>query len=703
MKKLFIPALVVAALVIVAVILWQLLPQKEAVIAPKIENSIAVISFENQTGDKAYDYLRKAIPNLLITSLEQTSDLYVATWERLRDLLKQTGKRDMEFIDSDLGFMLCRREGVEALVLGSFVKAGDVFATDVKVLDVETKKILKSASSRGKGVDSILERQIDELSLEISRGIGIPEQKMGTDQVQIADVTTDSIEAYNYFLKGLEASEKLYDEEARLFLEKAVEIDPNFAMAYLYLSTTYEVLNDTKARNDALEKARTLAQRTTDKERLWIEAYYVRYIERNTEKYFSILQQIAKKYPKEKRVHHRLGFYYQSRDRDKAIEEYNKILELDPTYGPALNQIAYTYMGMSNYEKAIEYFKKYASISPGDANPLDSLGEAYFGKGELEKAIASYKEALKVRPDFYMSLHNMQYIYALKEDYSEAMSLVDKLLNMTQSKGVMGSAYLWKGFYHYWLGNLEKCLADLQTAEELAEAVKNEYKKAFINWLKIWIYYDREKYDLSRKYNEGWLDSFIKQYPDMEQYLRALYSFVLGSIELKEGLIDSAKKRLTKMKSFFPEFTPSQKEWAAFFYNLLQAEIFITEGAPDKAVSIFEKASYWSPPALQYTEWIIFYNTPFLKDVLARAYRQKGEIDKAISEYERLITFEPKSEGRFLIHPKYHYRLAELHQEKGWEGKAIEHYEKFLYLWKDADPGIAEVEVAKKRLALLNN
>jgi len=94
LKKLFIPAIVVIALLIAAVIIWKLIPQKEAVLAPKIENSIAVISFENQTGDKAFDYLQKAIPNLLITSLEQTGNLYVVTWERMRDILEQIGEKD---------------------------------------------------------------------------------------------------------------------------------------------------------------------------------------------------------------------------------------------------------------------------------------------------------------------------------------------------------------------------------------------------------------------------------------------------------------------------------------------------------------------------------------------------------------------------------------------------------------------------------
>ena len=173
---------------------------------------------------------------------------------------------------------------------------------------------------------------------------------------------------------------------------------------------------------------------------------------------------------------------------------------------------------------------------------------------------------------------------------------------------------------------------------------------------------------------------------------------------MKEGRLDAAKEKLKELQSLIaraPNLGDDDKQWTGYWAGLFASEIQLAEGFPERAVEAFQRVQRFGWYDLWATNAAVAYNSPFLKDVAARAYVKMGEIGKAIAEYERLTAFDPKRPERRLIHPLYYYRLAKLHDQKGQKAKARARYERFLELWKDADPGQAEVDDAKVRLAAL--
>jgi len=703
-KKLALPALVVIGVAIIAFAVWRFIPGKKAVPVPKIANSVAVISFENQTGEASYDYLRKAIPNLLITNLERTGNLRVATWERLRDLLKQLKKDDTGIITGDLGFELCRLEGIGAIVLGTFTKAGNVFVTDVKLLNAETKTILKSASSRGEGVDSILRTQIDELSGEIAKGIGSAAAQTAAGQPRVADVTTSSMEAYHYYLRGHEEMERFDYPESLVSLKKAVEIDPTFASAYESLSVAHENMFETKASREAMEKAMANSGKATEKERLYIEADHAAYIEQDEPKAIRILEQLLSRYPKEKSAYKNLADIYGFRQSGQAIEALKKALAIDPNDPEAVNALGLRYRFLGDFQKARELFDKYAAVSSEKADPIDSLANLYFREGRTEEAKAKFREALSVRPDFIWATMALHYIAALGEDYDGAVGLLDPLITgMRDQAGGPFFAGLPKGFLWAWRGSLEKASREFAVITEIAERLGNEEMLAVVNEIKAWFHYDRGDVGLSRSYFNGAEGHYSALSPRYYYYVtsgksrKAYIRFYGGLLDLKEGRLASARARLAEMKTVLSELKIDKDS----DYDRLLGEILIAEGKAGEAVPILEKSSPKVMISLSYGPTLIAYNFPILHDTLARAYEQSGATDKAIAEYERLATFSLRPKEPFLVHPRYHYLLAKLYERKGEKAKAAERYKRFLDVWKDADPGLTEIADAKSRLASL--
>lgn len=699
-KKLLVPAAALAVFAAAAVLLWHpWSAAKPPAAAPKIANSIAVISFENLTGETQRDGLIKAVPNLMITKFEAMGIPYVASWERLKDLLQQLGKDPDVPIDADTGFEICRREGIAVLITGEVTKAGNVFVTNIKALDVGTKKSLASATSQGQGEESILLSQIDELAGRISQKLDWALPKAGT-ALPVTEFTTTSIEAYTDFLKGRDLYDKNYFEDARQALQKAVDLDPQFASAHLYLAYAYGGLREVARQAEAYEKAKAFSEKASEKERLYIDASYANAVEKNPDKRFRLLQELAAKYPREKLALVSLASYYHDKKMfPEAIGELDKALELDPNYGRAFELFAYVYMDMGEMGKAIEYLKKYTVVSPGDADPYGVMGDLYFNAGGLDEAIASYREALRLKPT-YGAGEKIAYIQAVKGEYRETLRSIDGYLINAPSKGLQGRGLMWRAYYHHVIGKRDLAMKEAGEAIEVWKSL-NPYGISVLKMLESWFCYDRGEYEKGRRLMQDYFD-FNKTYdPPMIRMNTSFLEQYLALLDARQGRVESAKQRLEKAALFISQGPREFPSWAAQAWNLdviVKAEIELADGKPEEAVSFMEKELALASPGMNPPE-LMLHNMPFEQDVLARAYQKAGNRDKAIAEYLKLITFNPASRDRRVRIPVYHCRLARLYEDKGQKDKASEQYRVFLDLWKDADAALPDLIDAKKRLA----
>ena len=214
------------------------------------------------------------------------------------------------------------------------------------------------------------------------------------------EVTTSSNQAYNYFRAGLENADRLYSVEALENFEAAVQLDSSFATAWSYLSIYYAKLGRKEECKIAAKRAYDLAQELPERERLSIFLRTAEYRgdRENIEIY---LREMLEKYPDElEPIYMQASRNWKQGKLDEAINGFKRVLEINPNYALAYNNLGYLYAQLGDYDQAVVNLQKYAFIAPEQANPFDSLGEIYIMIGRYDEALEQFERALAVKPNF---------------------------------------------------------------------------------------------------------------------------------------------------------------------------------------------------------------------------------------------------------------------------------------------------------------
>jgi superkiller protein 3 len=224
-----------------------------------------------------------------------------------------------------------------------------------------------------------------------------------------------------------------------------------------------------------LQHAVTLAPKVSEGERLMIEATQAE-ADNNLVKAVQLWEQLAQKFPNDKRTHYFLGAVYSGRDEDaKAIAEFNKAIAIDGNFAPAYNILGYAYREKGDYVKAEEAFKNYIRLLPNEANPYDSLADLYMKMGRYAEAITNYQKAVELNPKFAFSQGKIGDNLVFMGKFEEARAAYRKAMEMeTTPSGkltqmaALAHSYIYEGKPQLALTESEK-IQQMATTEGLPE------------------------------------------------------------------------------------------------------------------------------------------------------------------------------------------------------------------------------------------
>lgn len=507
-------------------------------------------------------------------------------------------------------------------------------------------------------------------------------------------VTTSSAEAYDFYRQAWELRMKALEQDSIPLMEKAIALDPEFAMAYrsvaASLSNIGGAVNVEKSR-EYIKKAWEIAQAhktITEREKWLIEAQYHQNIERDYQKTGEVLRNYASKYPQDPDVHDYMGYFgLNQEDWDMAIKHLSLAIEHGATRLGTFGGLGTAYMAKGMYEEARKVFQNYIANVSDDAWMQRNLANAYLYEGRYDKALEEADKAMAMDPNLY----NKSAIFFLMGDLAAAEGLYESWLEMTNIAAVMnGHRYLehlyrMKGWFQK---AKEEALAGLTLAEEKSLA---GWKRFFNN---LSAEYDLKSGDLDAVLKKAELIWEISLKPEAPGWLaNALWwkirvSLEGNNIEQARAYAEEAKNILQKTVSI------KDDRWYLDDLGLIE----MSRGNYAQAIEHFREVY-----GLQggQRDWLEPHG--YILTNLATAYLLNGDLDSAKAEYERILKLTTGRLPTGDLYTKAFYQLGKIHEEQGNVSGAVEHYEKFLDLWKDADPGLPEIEDARKRLAALKD
>ena len=364
------------------------------------ERDSVVLAFTNSTGDPVFD---DTLKEALEVQLRQSPFLSVLPEQRVQGTLRLMGRRPDEKITPAIARDVCERTASKAMIAGAISQLGTTYVISLDASNCRTGDTIEKRQVQAANKDDVL-NALGRAAEQLRRGLGESLASIEKYDAPIQGATTASLDALKSYSLGMVTRRRQGDAAALPFFRKAIEQDPEFALAHARLGTVYGNMGEGGLARTHTGKAYALKERVSEPERLYITARYYSTVESSAQKTIDTYQIWIQTYPKDFVPHSNLAGAYEARgEHDKAAEEYRTAIALAPDEPLPYGNLAGVYIAMNKTDEARR------TLEDAIARGVDSAGFramlyglAYFRGDEAE--MARQVEAARRFPDGWRML-----------------------------------------------------------------------------------------------------------------------------------------------------------------------------------------------------------------------------------------------------------------------------------------------------------
>lgn len=320
--------------------------------APK--DSILLTEFENTTGEAIFDQTLKMA---LAFSLAQSPFLDIVPDSRVAQTLRLMGRRSDEKVTKELGEEVCMRQNLKAFISGSITKFGEVYVLTLEAINARNNESLGREFEQVNSREEVL-NALTRAAAGLRERLGESLNSIEKFNVPSESITTSSLEALKIFVLGREQIVNGRQFEAIPFYKKALELDPDFALAYTELAVVYRNTDQWKLAAEMTKKAYELREAVSESEKLRITYYYHNFVQGELDKAIDTLELWRNTYPNFVVSYVSLS---DSMERigqsEKAVAFAREGIRIDPNYATIYMNLVESLVSLGRYEEAKETCK----------------------------------------------------------------------------------------------------------------------------------------------------------------------------------------------------------------------------------------------------------------------------------------------------------------------------------------------------------